>query len=292
MWPPDYCLAFYTRFSSLPAASAPSVPGVQFLYCRLPLADDRLLFRGEAIADNKEIMMSNSAKYGQFCPLSVAAEFLCNRWTLLLLREMVFGSQTFNDISRGVPRMSRTLLSKRLKELGAIGLIEKFEEQGVEHSRYRLTPAGEALRPVIFTIADWSQEWLNVEPSLENIDPDLLMWNIRRHARHQDGLPDPFIVKFHLPDQPSKKQDSWLVFEKDEVDLCVIDRDFDVDVEVHCSSEVLTRIWMGWADFDEQVANGQLKLFGPADYTRPARQWLGCSRLAGISKQPSELLVG
>lgn len=236
--------------------------------------------------------MSTSAKYGQFCPLSVAAEFLCNRWTLLLLREMIFGSQTFNDISRGVPRMSRTLLSKRLKELSGIGLIEKYGEQGLEHNRYRLTAAGEALRPVIFSMADWSQEWLNVEPSLENIDPDLLMWNIRRHAKHQQGLPDPFIVKFHLPDQPSKKQDSWLLFENDQVDLCVIDRDFDVDVEVHCSAETLTRVWMGWADFDEVVTKGQLKLFGPQAYIKPAKQWLGCSRLAGIEKKASALLVG
>ncbi len=233
---------------------------------------------------------SSNTNYGQFCPLAMATEFLCTRWTFLVLRELIFGSTSFNDISRGVPRMSRTLLSKRLKELADIGVISKAKGEG-EQSLYRLTPAGEALRPVIFGVADWSQEWLRAEPSLENIDADLLMWNIRRHAKTHPELPDSFIVHFELTDQPAKHRDSWLLFEGEKVDLCIIDRNFESDVQVVCTAKVLTSVWMGWAGFDEEVRAGRLAFHGPKRITRLARHWLGHSRLASIEKQAPELLI-
>ncbi|MFK7956332.1 MAG: winged helix-turn-helix transcriptional regulator [Lysobacterales bacterium] len=233
---------------------------------------------------------TRKAGYGQYCPLSMAAEFLCTRWTLLILREMTFGAQTFNHISRGVPRMSRTLLSKRLKELIAIGLVSN-ERSNKDQSAYQLTPAGKALRPVIFSIADWSQEWLRSEPSLENVDADLLLWNIRRHAKAHPSLPRSFVVHFSLSDQPTKRRDSWLLFENDQVDLCIIDRNFDVDVEIACTAAVLTSIWMGWSNLDEEVKTGRLSLNGPRKYTCLAEHWLGHSRLASIEKQPPKLQI-
>lgn len=234
--------------------------------------------------------MGIKGSYGQFCPLAMAAEFLCTRWSVLIFRELLLGSSAFNDISRGVPRMSRSLLSKRLKEFTERGLLKK--QQGSDnYDHYRLTEAGQALSSVIFGMADWSQEWLEIEPSLQNIDPDHLMWSLRRGARCHPDLPDPFIAHIYLPEQKQKFQNAWLVFKDDEVDLCIIDQEFEVDVQIETSAETLTKVFMGWSDFFDMVNSDELIIRGPKKYTDIAPSWLGQSRLANIKKQAIELRV-
>lgn len=235
--------------------------------------------------------MSSKTSYGQFCPLAMAAEFLCSRWTMLILRELLLGSTSFNDISRGVARMSRTLLSSRLKELNERGIITKTVMESSPHAAYRLTPAGESLSSVVFGMADWSQEWLQIEPALENLDADHLMWSLRRSARPHPGLPNPFTVHFFLPDQPKEHRDSWLIFKGDEIELCIIDHDFNVDVQIEASTEDLTKYYMGWSALPEAVKSRKITLRGPKRYTTIADQWLGRSRLASIQKQPEALRV-
>jgi DNA-binding HxlR family transcriptional regulator len=210
---------------------------------------------------------------------------------MLVLRELLLGSRSFNDISRGVARMSRTLLSARLKELVERGIIAKKEVSNNAHAEYHLTAAGESLSSVVFGMADWSQEWLEIEPALENLDADHLMWSLRRSAMPQPELPNPFIVHFYLPDQPKAHQDSWLVFKGEQVELCIIDNDYVVDVQVEALTEDLTRVYMGWSSFSEAVKKKKLILRGPNRYTSIADKWLGRSRLANIQKQPAELRV-
>ena len=234
--------------------------------------------------------MSEKGSYGQFCPLALASEFLCTRWSLLIFRELLLGSHTFNDISRGVPRMSRTLLSTRLKEFAERGLLSK-ESGSAQYGHYHLTNAGKALSSVVFGLADWSQEWLHIEPSLLNIDADHLMWSLRRSARQHADLPDPFVAHIYFPEQAKKQQNAWLVFKQENIDLCIIDHDFTVDVQIESSAETLTQVFMGWCDFNEAVEKGTLILRGPEKYTRIAPSWLGRSRLANIKKQPKTLLV-
>lgn len=235
--------------------------------------------------------MSSKPSYGQFCPLAMAAEFLCSRWTILIFRELLLGSSSFNDISKGVTRMSRTLLSDRLKELTERGLITKQLTGKSRHPEYQLTKAGEALRSVVFGMADWSQEWLQIEPSLENIDADHLFWCLRRGAKHHPDLPNPFVVHIYLSEQSKKHQNAWLVFKDEEVDLCIIDHDFMVDVQIEATTRNLTKLYMGWCDFSEAIKNKEVILRGPSRYTKLAQQWLGRSRLANIKRQPSEYLV-
>ncbi len=235
--------------------------------------------------------MKSKSAYGQFCPLAMAAEFLCKRWTILILRELLLGSVSFNDISRGVARMSRTLLSKRLKELEFRGLVKKVVKSNNRDTCYELTVSGKSLSVVVFGMAEWSQEWLHIEPSLENVDADHLMWSIRRSARYHPDLPSTFIVHIFLSDQDAQHQNGWLIFEDGEIDLCIIDHDFEVDVQIDTTAVVLTKVWMGWSHFSDAVESGELKLKGPSAYTKIALKWLGQSRLASINKQPEELRV-
>lgn len=235
--------------------------------------------------------MSVKTSYGQFCPLAMAAEFLCKRWTMLVLRELLLGSVSFNDISRGVARMSRTLLSKRLKELEERGLVNKSVKSNNRDTKYSLTESGQSLSKVVFGMADWSQEWLHIEPCLDNADPDHLLWSIRRSARSHPDLPSPFIVHIFLSDQPKSHQNGWLIFDDNDVELCIIDHDFKVDVQLEAATRDLIKAWMGWDNFSEAIKTGNIILRGPKQYIDIAKQWLGQSRLAGIKKQPSELRV-
>ncbi len=228
--------------------------------------------------------------YGQYCPLAMSAEFLCTRWTMLLLRELLFGSTNFNDISRGVPRMSRSLLSSRLKELVKVGIVKKYEdEKGQPH--YRLTPAGEALEPVVLGMAGWGQQWLKVEPSLEDIDVGLLMWDIRRNTHPIPELPNPFIVEFFLTDVPENQSHHWLVFKDDLVDLCHIDYGFDVDVMIEVSARKLTKVWMGWESMQQAINEGEMRLRGNSRYTQLTTAWLGHSSVAHIDKVEPTLRI-
>ncbi len=235
--------------------------------------------------------MSSDTKYGQFCPLAMASEFICSRWTMLILRELMLGSDSFNDISKGVARMSRSLLSARLKELTERGIVTKQRTDQSRHEKYLLTQAGEALRSVVFSLADWSQEWLESEPSLENIDADHLLWSLRRSAMPHPELPNPFIVHIFLNEQQKEHQNAWLVFKNKEVELCIIDHDFDVDVQIEATTRNLTKLYMGWCEFDEAILNNQVIFRGPEQYIKLADKWFGRSRLAAIKKQPKALLV-
>lgn len=130
--------------------------------------------------------------YAQFCPVAKAAEILDRRWTLLILRELHCGSHRFNEIHRGVPRMSRSLLARRMRELEAQGLIKHHQENG-EHAAYRLTSAGEELGPVIMQLGAWGKRWIRSYLSRDDLDAGLLMWDVQRHVS-PDSLPEKRIV--------------------------------------------------------------------------------------------------
>ena len=125
--------------------------------------------------------MEERGGYGQFCPVSMASEILCSRWTTLVLRELLCGSTRFNDLRRGVPKMSPALLSKRLKELQQAGVVTASRKpNGLVD--YELSEAGEELRPLIMELGNWAQRWMESGLSLKNLDPSLLMWDMRRHV--------------------------------------------------------------------------------------------------------------
>ena len=233
--------------------------------------------------------MRDRQRYGQYCPLSMAAEILATRWTLLIMRELLEGSTTFNDISRGVPLMSRTLLSQRLKEFEEAGIVTRSNEGKGRASPYELTEAGHALGTIVRGIAEWGQEWIDTEPSLEDVDTDFLMWDMRRNVRWLPEFPERFVVHFHFPDAPEKKKDHWLVMGSNEVDLCYIDPGYDVDVSLEAPIKDMTRIWMGWFSLEEALNCGLIRVDGPPRYTQNIRSWLGLSSVSSIKKRAPEL---
>lgn len=232
-----------------------------------------------------------SSVYGQFCPLAMAAELLCNRWTMLIVRELLEGSTTFNDLSRGVPLMSRNLLARRLKELEAAGAVVCQSGPRGAKGSYRLTAAGEALGAVAKAMASWGQEWIDVEPSIRDVDARLLMWDIRRNVKPLVDVSRRFTVHFSFPDAQTSVREHWLVFDGCEVDLCYFDPGHEVDVEIAADLRTMTTIWMGWEDFAKAQREGRLSIRGDRKLVQRAKEWLGLSKLAAIPKQPEELRV-
>src|SRR5215470_17663157 len=223
--------------------------------------------------------MKQVAGYGQFCPLAMAAEVLCTRWTVLVLREMYAGSTRFNELRKGVPLMSPTLLSKRLKELENFGVIERVQgaEPGVFD--YRPTAAGQDLQPIVLGLGIWGQRWVEAQSSLRNLDPSLLMWDMRRNLKPTPMPRKRCVIQFMYPEL-ANKQRYWLVVDRGAVDLCEIDPGFDVDLYVVGDLRAMTAIWMGLTTVRAEVRAGRLKLTGDADLQHSMQTWLGLSPFA------------
>jgi DNA-binding HxlR family transcriptional regulator len=218
--------------------------------------------------------------YGQFCPVAQAAEVLTERWTLLVLRELLMGSARFNDLQRGVPRMSSSLLSKRLREMERSGLLTREPLQGERGHAYRLTPAGEALGPLVVSLGTWSREWLKREISEEEADPALLMWDVRRSIR-LDRLPEERVVAFfRYRDAEEGKRAWWLVAQEEGADLCFTDPGFPIDLQVDAEAQAMAEVWIGRVELGAAMRSRRIRVTGPDHLVRSLPDWLGFSTFA------------
>ena len=222
--------------------------------------------------------------FGQFCPVAVACEVIGERWTPLILRELLCGSTRFNDLRRGVPRMSPTLLSKRLKELEQAGVIETKATGQAGIVEYHLTQAGQELRPVVMSLGFWGQRWVEAQLSLKNLDPSLLMWDMRRSLDPTPLPPRRCTINFLYPEVPPAKRSWWLVVDG-KVDLCSTNPGFDVDLYVKSSLRSMTSIWMGLSTVQSETAAGQIELIGDKTVAHSMQQWLGLSPFAKEKKR-------
>ena len=227
--------------------------------------------------------MAERLHYGQFCPVAQAAEVVGERWTPLVLRELLDGSRRFNEIRRGVPKMSPSLLSRRLRELVRAGVVDRRAAgRSVE---YHLTPAGEELRPVIEGLGAWGKRWTTSDLARRDLDAGLLMWDVRRHVL-RDRLPrERAVVAFRFPDAPPPHRRFWLVVAPDEVDLCLRDPGHEVDLWLTRDVATFTAIWLGDLPLAEALAAGRLAVEGAADLARTLPDWLGASSLATIPRR-------
>jgi DNA-binding HxlR family transcriptional regulator len=223
---------------------------------------------------------TEQGSYGQFCPVAMAAEIVCSKWTPLVLRELLSGSTRFNDLRRGVPRMSPTLLSKRLKELEQAGIISARARGQAGATEYQLTAAGENLRGVIMSLGNWGQRWIESSLTLKNLDPSLLMWDMRRNIA-PTSLPDRrCTIQFVYPELRAGRGTWWLVIDGLDVDLCSVDPGFEVDLYVSSTLRSMTSVWMGHSTLKAEIDAGNTTLTGEKAIARSMHGWLGLSVFA------------
>ncbi|PYN24181.1 MAG: transcriptional regulator [Candidatus Rokuibacteriota bacterium] len=222
--------------------------------------------------------------YGQFCPVAVACEVFAERWTPLILRELFAGSRRFSEIRRGMPLISRALLTQRLRYLEDVGVIES--QPAGRGREYRLSKAGEEFHGVIEELGAWGQRWMQGRASAENLDAMLLMWNVRRRLA-VDRLPDRrVVVRFDFRGVPAGRgpATSWLVASRQEVDVCLKDPGYGIDLVVAADLGAFTRVWLGDVSFDQAVRSRAIRLEGPRDLVRAFPGWLLLSHFAGVAR--------
>ncbi len=230
--------------------------------------------------------MKSNPGYGQFCPVAKAAEVLATRWTPLVLRELISGCSRFNEIHRGVPLMPRALLSRRLKELEAAGVIERSVTGAGKSPRYHLTQAGEGLRPIIVAMGVWGQRW--VESALEGPDWDagVLMWDMRRRIDTTTLDDGTTVLAFEYGDAPAELRQWWLLIEDGIVDLCQSDPGFGVDLYVLTTVPAMGSVWIGKRSLDQALEDDEVILHGPAELCAAFRRLLKMSVIVEAAQGP------
>lgn len=224
--------------------------------------------------------------YRQFCPVAMGSEILGARWTIVLLRELLTGSTRFNDLRRGVPRMSPALLSKRLKDLEDAGIVKRMPSKtDPEIQEYHLTPSGKELLPVVMAVGNWGARWVRSDLSLENLDSNLLMWDMRRCLQTDPMPPKKSTIQFSYSDLPASQRKYWLIVDPGkDVDVCSVDPGNDVDLFISVDLRTMTEVWMGLKTVHGAVDGGAMKLVGNRDLEQGMQTWLGLSPFASIER--------
>jgi DNA-binding HxlR family transcriptional regulator len=229
--------------------------------------------------------------YGQFCPVAKAAEVFCERWTALIIRDLANGAMRFSELKRGVPLMSPTLLTRRLRQLEQEGVVERVSSGrgSTDRPTYRLTAAGQELAPAVALLSNWGQRWTRRELAEGEIDLGLLVWALERGVRPDEFGSQRTVVQLVLTDQPRAKQRWWFVNENGAVQLCVKDPGFEVDLYVEASLPDMIYVWRGDLSLTGAQGEGRLKIHGLARARRAFRAWLNLGEWTQVR---SERAVG
>ena len=210
--------------------------------------------------------------YAQYCPIVRAVEVLGDRWTLLIVRDMLIGATRFNELSRGLPGLSRALLARRLRQLVNAGLVNRTADG------YALTRAGEDLRPLVFGLADWGARYAFGDPQPEELDPELLMWWM--HGRiDTSALSKRAVIQVDIAD---RRRTFWLVLEPGDASVCYTDPGFDIDAVLAADLPTLYRMWEGEIEFRQALRAGAIDLTGARWIVRGFPEWLQLSPVAPI----------
>ncbi|MGY1814368.1 winged helix-turn-helix transcriptional regulator [Blastococcus sp. SYSU D00820] len=199
--------------------------------------------------------------YGQYCPITRSLELLGDRWTLLVVRDLLVGAERFNELARGLPRLSRGLLAKRLDHLVRAGLVEHVD------GRYLPTQAALDLRPVVFGLAEWGARWAFGEPRADELDATVLMWWLRGGI-DPAAFGDRERVVVHVRFREGRRRHFWLVLQQDDVSLCFTDPGFDVDVTVDADLGTLYQVWEGAMEYGAAIRDRRLVVTGETPLVR------------------------
>jgi DNA-binding HxlR family transcriptional regulator len=224
--------------------------------------------------------------YRQFCPVAFGAEVFAERWTPLILRELLLGSHRFSELRRGLPRISRNLLTQRLASLERAGLVKRRRRSNGHGFDYSLTQAGEELRPVVTALGTWGYRWAATELRPDNLDAGLLMWFLRRRVR-VENLPERRVaIRFDFHAQGARsswleeQQSFWLILERPVADLCLSDPGFEVDLTVNADVAQLTHVYLGHITLTQAIRQGSVEVVGRRELRSGFRHWIGVSPFA------------
>jgi DNA-binding HxlR family transcriptional regulator len=217
--------------------------------------------------------------YGQFCPVALASEVLARRWTPLIVRELLAGSTRFNDLRRGMPNISASVLSRRLDELVLAGVVDRHDDGG--GVRYVLTDAGEELRAVVEQLGLWGRRWLPTDYREQDLDPRLLVWDIHRNLELGE-VERRTVVELHFPDASDGRRTYWLIAAPEGAEVCLTHPGDDVDLQLRSDVRTLTDIWMGNTSWAAALRAGRLRVTGSTELRRALPRWLKLSPLAAV----------
>jgi DNA-binding HxlR family transcriptional regulator len=233
----------------------------------------------------QSVMLPPMKRYGQFCPIAKAGEILTERWTLLVLRDLLYGSRRFNDLRRGVPLMSPTLLSTRLRTLEEAGLIVRKASDRRGHWEYHLTQAGEELRPIVDAIGHWGQTWARSKLTPDEIDPGRLMWTMHRHFILTNVPQDRLVLYIEITDA-KRLPTWWFILTHDSADLCWDDPGGDVDVSLYADLLTLTQIYIGDLSLPRARKLGKIEVLGSKNIVGGISTWFPRSKFADDKLRP------
>jgi len=227
--------------------------------------------------------------YGQFCPMAKATELIGEKWTLLVLRELMLGTTRFNDFQRAMSRMSPTLLAKRLRHLEECGIIIRKKLSGQKGHEYRLTAPGKELSPLLEHLAVWGMRWARGQLTDNELDVEFLMREVQR--RLQTGqLPDGETVICLIFDELIKHKTWWLLVDGDAVDLCTENPGKDVDLYITSSVRTIVEVWEGDLDMRAALLNGSIRAQGLQLLIRTMPDWFGVCLYKDVARGDPALL--
>ena len=220
--------------------------------------------------------------YGQYCPLSLAVEVLGERWTILVVSRLIDGCRRFNDIQRGVPRISPTLLAQRLAQLEHAGIAERRPVPGGRGHEYVLTEAGRELEPIITDLAVWGQRWAR-DMTTDDLDPAFLVWSMHQRLNTAAMPPGRTVIEFEFTGVPRELRRFWLINTDQVVDMCLKHPGYDVDLKVMSDLRRFVEAWRGFRPLRREIEGRTIRLEGPAHLKRAFPDWL---RLSALSPYP------
>ncbi len=230
--------------------------------------------------------------YGQFCPIAKAVEALGERWTILLIRELLCGSHRYNDFKRGLPLISPTMLSQRLNALQQRGLVKRKRSNDQKSWEYHLTQAGQELEPIVMGLGNWGARWVRSQMSEDDLNVELLMWDARRTINCSELPQGRTVIYFDFEGLDDKYRSWWMIAENGEIDLCVDDPGFEPDVRFVADLKTMTQLWLGDISLAKAKSSGRLKINGMSRLTRSISKWLVFSGFSNIKSGYGQKPIG
>lgn len=219
--------------------------------------------------------------YGQYCPIARSAEILAERWSLIVIRNLVMGCRTFTEIADGAPTMSRSLLSKRLQELESAGVVASAPNPDGRGSTWELTPMGQDLMPVLEAMGTWGARWLEMQP--EHTDPQVVLWSWCQYYVNHDTVPEErTVVRFDFPDQPASRRHCWILAEHHDVEVCSRPPGPDEHLVVETDAATLAGWHLGRTDWARAQRAGVMTIRGPRALARQVPTWNRRSMFADV----------